>query len=79
MDLTMRQVVNFIAIIDRKKLVELYHSALSYRLAMPEKFPSLDEFLGVTSREDSSAFDPDFDKRMEAIALKKLEGRQRGR
>jgi hypothetical protein len=79
MDLTMRQVTNLLAVIDRKMLKEIYFEALSYRLATASEFPSLDEFLGVNSEDTESTFDPEMDKRLEEIALKKLLEKKSGR
>lgn len=74
----MRQVAQFLKIIHRAELIDFYNSILSYGTIHGAKLPSLNEFLGSNLQSsETSNFDPETDKAMEAIALKRLEEKRR--
>lgn len=77
--LTMRQVVGFLRIIDKKKVENLYFLMSSYAPFHGAKMPSLDEFMGVTSETDDVGFSAKDDAAMEAAALRNLKAMEEAR
>lgn len=77
--LTMRQLVGFLKIIDKAQATNHYMQVLAYSQATGVKLSiSLDEFLGVTSKEDVKNFDDEMDAKLEAHMRKVVEQKRNG-
>lgn len=77
--LTMRQLLGFLKIIDRANATSHYMQILAYAQATGAKLTvSLDEFLGVTLKEDVKAFDDEMDAKLEAHMRKVVEQKRNG-
>ncbi len=77
MDLTPRQVRHFSRVISKAKSVQFYEQTLAYASVQGVQLPSLEEFLGVGSKEES-AFSEKTDAFLERQALKNLRDKYRG-
>ncbi len=78
--MTMRQVVGLLRVIQRADLVRVWDAGLSYRIGAQKDFPSLPDFLNLTSGKDAEpikAFDEKTDRLLEEQALKALAERQK--
>jgi hypothetical protein len=64
--LTMRQLVGLLKVIDLSEAKAHYYQIVAYAQASGNQIKvSLEEFLGLTSKEESSTFDKETDEKLE--------------
>lgn len=66
----------------KNKLIDYYKSISAYAVIQGVKIPSLDEFLGATSKDSAqnkSSFDEKTDKLLEQYALNRIKEKKDGK